>query len=112
MKVNLVRNFKSLGESWKGGYMGTQLPSSVISQRKSAAVCAQGGQCFDENRPRNMSGENDGPKKRINGKRKCNLMEENTKISEYFSPGKLPKLTRKTNFSSRLGGDPGEGGQQ
>ena len=43
LRINLVNDFKSLGESWKGRFMETQLPSSVRKQRKSAAVCARGG---------------------------------------------------------------------
>ena len=110
LRINLVNDFKSLGESWKGRFMETQLPSSVRKKRKSAAVCARGGQYVDKIRPSDMSGTEKGFQKRKNGKRKCNLMEENAKISDYFSPGKLPKLTN-SNFSSRLGGDPGMGGQ-
>ena len=110
LKINLVNNFKSLGESWKGRFMETQLPSSVRKKRKSAAACARGGQYVDKIRPSDMSGSENGFQKRKNEKRKCNLIEENVKISDYFSPGKLPKLTN-FNFSSRLGSDPGMGGQ-
>ena len=112
LKVNLVSNFESLGESWKVGLMGTQLPSSVISRRKSAAVRARGAQFLKEIRPDNMSEGNDGLSKRIKGKRKINEIEENGKISDYFSPKKLPKINNEKTFSSRLGGDPGEGSQQ
>ena len=43
LRINLVNNFKSLGESWKGRFMETQLPSSVRKKRKSAAACARAG---------------------------------------------------------------------
>ena len=112
LKVNLVSNFESLGESWKVGHMGTQLPSSVVSRRKSAAVRARGAQFLKEIRPDNMSEGKDGQSKRIKGKRKLNEIEENGKISDYFSPKKLPKINNEKTFSSRLGGDPGEGSQQ
>ena len=65
-----------------------------------------------EIRPDNMSEGNDGLSKRIKGKRKINEIEENGKISDYFSPKKLPKINNEKTFSSRLGGDPGEGSQQ
>ena len=81
LKVNFVTNFESLGASWKVSFMETQLPSSVRSQRKSAAVCARGGQYVDKIGPSDMSGAENGFQKRNNGKRKCNLMEENTKIN-------------------------------
>ena len=58
-----------------------------------------------------MSGGKEGPKKRNKEKRKFNEIEENSKISDYFSPKKLPKLNNEKTFSPRLGGDPGEGGQ-
>ena len=82
----------------------------VSGNRENQQQCARGGQYVDKIRPSDMSGTEKGFQKRKNGKRKCNLMEENAKISDYFSPGKLPKLTN-SNFSSRLGGDPGMGGQ-
>ena len=92
--------------------MGTQLPSSVVSRRKSAAVRARGDQFLKEIRPDKMSGGKDRPNKRIKEKRKFNEIEENSKISDYFSPKKLPKINNEKTFSSRLGGDPGGGGQQ
>ena len=108
----IIDGLNPLGESKKGRLMGTLLPSSVISQKKSAVARAQGDQFFDVFRPGDMSRGSIGPKKQINRKRKLNLTNENTKIEDYFSPKKLPKLINENGFSSRLGSTPGEGDLQ
>ena len=109
MKGDIIDVLNPLGERKKGRLMGTLLPSSVSSQKESAAARAQGDQFFDVFRPGDMSRGSIGPKKEINRKRKLNLTDENAKIDDYFSPKKLPKLTNENIFLSRLGSPPGEG---
>ena len=64
---------KLIGESWKGKNWVTPTPSSVSSQRKSAAACARVGQLFDRFRTSHMSRNDDGQSKQLKGKRKIEI---------------------------------------
>ena len=103
-------SIKSLGESILGESSQTLTPSSVKKVNKSAVARAPRGQLFTDIRPNKMLNEKKSDEKNnLKGKRKL-IADVNGK-NEYFSPKKIPKLTKFFNdFSSaRLGVNPGEG---